>query len=193
MGAAMRKKALMALGVLAAGYVAYPYVTLLRLGDAIRRGDATPLEALVEWDQVREGIKEDICDNVLPAPPVQQTAEDHQSGSLPPFGFSFVRGIAGNVIDKNVTPTALVSAAQHFNSGDSDRAEFERTRRAARQSPHRVGLLRQRHEFLCRAYAAWGCHRASAHPHSDGAYARPVESDPRLVAPAMLVQANART
>src|SRR5947209_18792171 len=109
MGAAMRKKALMALGVLAVGYVAYPYVTLLRLGDPIRRGDATPLEALVEWDQVREGIKEDICDNVLTSPPpTQQTAEDHQSGSLPPFGFSFVRGIAGNVIDKNVTPTALV-------------------------------------------------------------------------------------
>ena len=123
MRGAKRKKALMAFGVLAAAYLAYPYVTLYRLGDAIRRGDASPLEALVDWDQVREGIKEDICDNVLPSPPVQQSAEDRQGGSLPPFGFSFVRGVAGNVIDRDVTPTALVSAAQHFQTVNAPGAD----------------------------------------------------------------------
>lgn len=193
MGAAMRKKALMALGVLAAGYVAYPYVTLLRLGDAIRRGDATPLEALVEWDQVREGIKEDICDNALPAPPVQQTAEDHQSGSLPPFGFSFVRGIAGNVIDKNVTPTALVSAAQHFNSGDSDRAESSGPAEPP-ANPRIVWAFFDSATSFC----------VELMPPGDATAHQPIRIQMELtrgqwkvtrawLPPAMLVQANART
>jgi len=113
MTGAARKKALMVAGVLAAAYAAYPYVTLYRLGDAIRRGDAALLESLVDWDRVREGIKEDVCDNVLAPPSATEMAQDQQADStLPPFGASFVRGIAGNVIDKNVTPTGLVSAAQ---------------------------------------------------------------------------------
>ncbi len=47
------------------GYIAYPYVTLYRLGEAIRGADAATLETLVDWPSVREGIKEDICDLVV--------------------------------------------------------------------------------------------------------------------------------
>jgi hypothetical protein len=96
--------ALLAVGII---YCVYPYVTLYRLGQAIRSGDAAGLETLVDWDSVREGIKEDICDLVIDQP---QQAQD--GGQLPPFGAGFVRGIATNVIDKQVTPEALVAAAQ---------------------------------------------------------------------------------
>jgi hypothetical protein len=92
--------------VLVAGiaYGASPYVTLYRLGEAIQASDATTLESLVDWPAVREGIKEDVCDLVVddPAP---KTA-----GSLPPFGASFMRGIASNAIDQAVTPQALLAA-----------------------------------------------------------------------------------
>lgn len=94
--------AFLALGV---AYVAYPYATLLRLGLAVQSANATTLQHLVNWPAVREGIKEDVCD--LGAVP-QRTAA---SASLPPFGASFVRGIASNTIDQAVTPQALVDAA----------------------------------------------------------------------------------
>ncbi|HYZ23206.1 MAG TPA: DUF2939 domain-containing protein [Rhodopila sp.] len=92
------------LGVLVV-YVAYPYVTLVRLGVAIRTADAATLEKLVNWPAVREGIKEDVCDLGGVGPSAAQ------AGSLPPFGASFVRGIAGNAIDQTITPQALVAAA----------------------------------------------------------------------------------
>jgi Protein of unknown function (DUF2939) len=88
-------------------YGIYPYVTLYRLGHAIRSGDAATLETMVDWGSVREGIKEDICDLVIDQPPQGQA-----DGKLPPFGAGFVRGIATKVVDRQVTPEALVAAAQ---------------------------------------------------------------------------------
>lgn len=98
--------AMLALGIL---YVAYPYVTLYRLGVAIQASDANTLEALVDWPAVREGIKEDVCDLVTedPGPKV--------ATNLPPFGASFMRGIASNAIDQAVTPQALLAATGTVN------------------------------------------------------------------------------
>jgi hypothetical protein len=86
------------------GYVAYPYVTLYRLGSAIQSTDAATLESLVDWPAVREGIKEDVCDLASDDP------EPKSGGALPPFGASFMRGIASNAIDQAVTPRALLAA-----------------------------------------------------------------------------------
>jgi hypothetical protein len=85
-------------------YAAYPYVTLFRLGSAIKTADTATLEALVDWPAVREGIKEDVCDLALDDPNPQSAA------SLPPFGASFMRGIASSAIDQAVTPQALLAA-----------------------------------------------------------------------------------
>ncbi len=84
-------------------YAAYPYVTLCRLGLALRAGDAMGLQALVDWPSVREGIKEDICDLALDEP--------NEGTGLRPFGASFVRGIASSAIDRAVTAEALVAVA----------------------------------------------------------------------------------
>jgi hypothetical protein len=92
--------------VLTAG-VAYgmtPYLTLYRLGEAIQKSDAETLHSLVNWHAVREGIKEDICDLVVDDP------GGRSGNTLPPFGASFVRGIASNAIDQAVTPEALLAA-----------------------------------------------------------------------------------
>jgi hypothetical protein len=103
-----RKKAVIgALLAVAVAYVVYPYVTLYRLGQAIRNGDASSLEAMVDWSAVREGIKEDICDAVI-----DQPAEAKTGGQLPPFGAGFVRGITGSAVDARVTPQALAAVAQ---------------------------------------------------------------------------------
>jgi hypothetical protein len=101
-----KKPVIGALLVVALAYVVYPYVTLYRLGQAIRHGDASTLESMVDWPAVREGIKEDICDLVIDEPP-----EAKNGTQLPPFGAGFVRGIAANAVDATVTPEALVAVA----------------------------------------------------------------------------------
>lgn len=83
-------------------YAAYPYVTLYRLGMAIKTADAATLESLVNWPAVREGIKEDVCDLAIDDPGQKSGAD------LPPFGASFMRGIASHTIDQAVTPQALL-------------------------------------------------------------------------------------
>src|SRR6476646_5996170 len=94
-----RKSVAGALLAVALAYVIYPYATLYRLGLAIRHGDATTLQSMVDWSAVREGIKEDICDLVIDEP-----KDARANGQLPPFGAGFVRGIAGNAVDAKVTP-----------------------------------------------------------------------------------------
>jgi hypothetical protein len=98
---------------LVAAYAVSPYHALYRLADAVRRGDAATLDRMVDWDEVREGVKEDICDQVLGAP--TQVA----SNQLPAFGSGFVRGIAGSAIDASFTPKNLVAAAQAMPQTES--------------------------------------------------------------------------
>ncbi|HTW69104.1 MAG TPA: DUF2939 domain-containing protein [Acetobacteraceae bacterium] len=108
------KPILVAVFAVALGYAASPYVTLYRLDRAIRTGDSATLQRLVDWPAVREGIKEDICDS-LAGEPAQ--AIDH--GELPPFGASFVQGIAANAVDRAVTPQALVDLGRHDGGAQS--------------------------------------------------------------------------
>ena len=86
-------------------YVVYPYIALYRLGSAMQSADAQSLETLVDWPAVREGIKEDICDLVV------DDTDTKPGGKLPAFGASFVRGIAANTIDRQVTPQGIVAAS----------------------------------------------------------------------------------
>ena len=97
--------AVLAAGV---GYAAYPYITLYRLDQAIHTGDTAALQTLVDWPAVREGIKEDICDQVAADP-----AATVSDGRLPAFGASFVRGMAANAVDQEVTAKGLVDMTQH--------------------------------------------------------------------------------
>ncbi len=110
----LRRWVFSAVAGLAAVYVAYPYVTLYRLASAVSAGDSRALSTLVSWDSVREGVKEDISDAVADIPPEQPGKE----AALRPFGYSFVRGVAANVVDANITPESLVSAANwtHFSA-----------------------------------------------------------------------------
>ena len=107
--------ALLAIGGI---YVAYPYVTLYRLDMALRSGDVTTLQMLVDWPAVREGITEDICDLVI-----DQSAESKAGSELPPFGTGFVRGITTNRVTERVIPQAFVALAGEPLAGETkDRA-----------------------------------------------------------------------
>jgi len=125
-----RKPVIGALLVVFLAYGVYPYVALYRLGHALRSGDASTLESLVDWDAVREGIKEDICDLVI-----DQPEEARSGGQLPPFGAGFMRGIATNVVDRQVTPEALVAATQQSDAKPAARGETMRVSWAFFASP----------------------------------------------------------
>ena len=126
-----KKLVLSGLAMVVAVYVAYPYVTLYALELSVEHGSAAVIEPFVAWDSVREGIKEDVCDDVAevaaddPAPPAAasqsaasqsaasqsanpQSATPQSAGAvLPPFGSGFVRAIEAKMIDSAVTPDSV--------------------------------------------------------------------------------------
>ncbi len=95
--------------LLAVAYMVTPYLTLWRLAEALHRGDSRMLQTAIDWDSVREGLKEDIADGILGDGPTDpdDTAAAAPSNALPPFGSSFIKGIAGNAVDREVTPEHL--------------------------------------------------------------------------------------
>jgi hypothetical protein len=89
-------------------YAASPFLSLYIMGQAVRHGDVRTLCADVAWNEVREGLKEDIADGMTGSPEATQVANNNDD--LPAFGASFVTGMAGNVVDRTVTPEHLASA-----------------------------------------------------------------------------------
>lgn len=107
-----RKPILSALVVIAASYVAYPYVALYRLEAALRSGNPSRVAAMIDWDQVRDGLKEEISQQVdrISVEPVG-TAQA-ASAALPAFGSSFIKGIASKTVDSVVTPESMARMVQ---------------------------------------------------------------------------------
>lgn len=101
------------------GYMASPYVALWRLQTALERGDATSLEQGIDWKSVREGLKHDIADGVIGPVETQLAAN-----SLPPFGASFVKGIADNAVERDVTPQNLIAVMRQMPSGGKSANPF---------------------------------------------------------------------
>ena len=97
-------------------YLGYPYATLYRLGVAMRQADAATLQTMVDWPAVREGLKEDLCDMVLDEAPGTTPSTE-----LPAFVSGFVRAMTIDIVDRTVTPEAIVSI-NHVPDG-SARAE----------------------------------------------------------------------
>ena len=121
-----RKPIFSALVVMTAAYVAYPYVTIWRLGTALRSGNSSALAAMIDWDRVRDGLTADICDQIDGK--AARPADAPGAGSdLPPFGASFVKGIASTAVDATVTPEALVQMVGHEEAPPLGKAEALRT------------------------------------------------------------------
>jgi hypothetical protein len=117
------KKSIVAgIAVLVFAYAATPYIALWRLATALRAGDPRTLEALIDWDAVRGGLKEDVAEGIVGLPEEEpeglankadatagEATAQLAGGTLPPFGASFMTGIAGTMIDREVTPQHLVA------------------------------------------------------------------------------------
>jgi hypothetical protein len=120
----------LAITMVAAAYLAYPYVTLYRLDAAVHRGDARAVIAAVDWDSVRAGIAEDVARRMAaPAP-----------DALPAFGASFATGVARTALTAELTPAAFV---QRLAPGQTPQPQATRLDRAFFDGPTRfVAVLR---------------------------------------------------
>ncbi len=100
-------------------YMVSPYVALWQLEAALQRGDTLALERGVDWKMVRDGLKEDISDGII-GPMQAQLA----SNALPPFGASFVSGIAETAVEREVTPQNLVAVMRQMRPGEVNANPF---------------------------------------------------------------------
>ena len=103
----MRKLALMTLLVTGA-YAASPYLSLLEIQQAVQARNVPALSASIDWDRLRDGLKQDVSDGItgVPGQAVQVSAN---ADDLPPFGSGFVSTMAGSMVDETVTPQHLAS------------------------------------------------------------------------------------
>ena len=101
------KKALLAAACMAA-YVVWPYMTLYRLRQALEQGNMPVLTEVISWHSVRDGLREDIVKSITGGTETQES----DTSELPPFGSSFVRGMAGSELDRLLTPQQLAQAVQ---------------------------------------------------------------------------------
>ena len=111
-----------------AAYGASPYLSLYEMGQAVRHGDATALCADIDWNRVRDGLKEDIADGITGEPAATVSNATANDDDLPPFGSGFVTNMAGNVVDRTVTPGHLTDSigAMHAAHAVSARPAVER-------------------------------------------------------------------
>jgi hypothetical protein len=103
-----------------AAYGASPYVSLYEMGQDVRHGDASALCAHIDWNRVRDGLKEDIADDITgepavsastaPASNVTISPATANNDDLPPFGSGFVTSMAGSVVDRTVTARHLTDS-----------------------------------------------------------------------------------
>lgn len=100
------KVAILVLLVVGVVHIASPYAVAWRMWTAALSGDSDTLTDLIDWDAVRSGIKSDIADGIVGMPAHDVVA----TNTLVPFGSSFMAGIAGNIVDRDVTPERLAIA-----------------------------------------------------------------------------------
>ncbi len=103
---------MLSIAMFIAGYVVSPCVALWGIAGALQHGDVAALERSVDWAALRNGMKQDIADGIIGPVSTQMSPS-----ALPPFGTSFINGIAGSIIDHEMTAANLVALA-HQDRGD---------------------------------------------------------------------------
>jgi hypothetical protein len=121
-----RKSLVAAALVLGVTYLSSPYAALYHLSQDLQAGDVDAVRGDVDWDQVRAALKQDVAAQITG---VKVTAVA-QRNELPPFGASFVQGVASHVVDQAVTPEALCAAmhgpgAGHMHMGGQGWGMFD--------------------------------------------------------------------
>jgi hypothetical protein len=113
--ARMRGRLVAMSGVLALGYLLSPFVTLYRLQTALCDGDARFVDQHVDWPQVRDGIIDEVGAEIRGDKTPSATSV--ASEDLPPFGTSFVQGMAGHLVDGAMRHETILATLRQLAEG----------------------------------------------------------------------------
>ena len=115
----MRKLAVAA--TLAVGaYAVWPYASLYEMRRDVQAQNVSAITADIDWDKLRDGLKQDIADGITGEPGAVQVASASAQApgqvastddDLPPFGSGFVSNMADTMVEQTVTPQHLASTA----------------------------------------------------------------------------------
>src|SRR5260221_13950740 len=106
---------IVAVTLVAAPYIAYPYWTLHRLETALSNRDAVALETLVDWQQIRTGLKADVR-RYMAEMNQQPTGGTEDVGTL--IGMAF-GDMIDSLIDGTVSANGLLVIWQQKLDADS--------------------------------------------------------------------------
>jgi len=101
-----RKALVVAAAVLGVTYLTSPYLALFRLSRDLQAGDVDAVQSEVDWDSLRAGLRHDVAERFAGV----KMAARAERNALPPFGASFVQGVADHIVDRTVTPEGLCAA-----------------------------------------------------------------------------------
>ena len=100
--------ALAAVLALAAGYVAYPILTVWTIREAVRTGDTPTIEAKLEWTTVRETLRQSLTDYAIgPTPVAMPGAAPVKIGLWQRIKNGLSRRAVDNLVATYVTPEGL--------------------------------------------------------------------------------------
>jgi hypothetical protein len=94
------KAPLIVLGILLAGYIAYPYLAVHALVDAVESGDPARIEPKVDWPAVRQGFKDDLSGALA-------GNSDKRNSGIALLGMALGAKLMGGAVDALVTPEGL--------------------------------------------------------------------------------------
>ncbi len=94
--------------VLAAAYIASPFVTAWKIREAIRAGDSAYLESKLEWETVRTTLRASLTEYAIgPTPIAASGAPAKQPGFWQRFKNGLSKRAVDNIVDAYVTPEGL--------------------------------------------------------------------------------------
>jgi hypothetical protein len=122
--------------LLVLGFLAYPYVTLYRLGQALDRGDTATLDRLIDWDAVRGQFRDDMLARASAGMP----REEGQGGGL---GAEILNSLGKPLIDaasRGAMSSRLLVATYRNRFGVGETSPFQALRWAFFRSPREFAV-----------------------------------------------------
>jgi hypothetical protein len=133
--------------VLAAGYVASPFVTVWTIREAIRSGNAEYLDAKLEWPTVRETLRASLTEYAIGPTPIAAPGEQPpKPGLWQRIKNGLSRRAVDNLVEAYVTPQGL---PQLF-----DMRQFYRENISSDANPIRPNWYERAHGFWTRVKRA---------------------------------------
>src|SRR5271166_5508547 len=96
------------------GWLVWPYYALYDLSNALKTGDQVGIERRIEWETVRQGLRDDLHSALLQRLARDQRNSNHEAGAALGVGLAAVLApvFVDRLIDSFVTSSSVVAIIQ---------------------------------------------------------------------------------